>query len=377
MIFKVKSTNPTPLQPDDPRPIKSKKHRNLLPEHFFSGRRAGSQGSDLKSKKIASRQAAVVTPETEINVFPTTADQKRQLAEKLKPGCLVFTKMTKGTHRVDSLIHWSQKIVTAVTRRSSLQNSSSRFVHVSIVVRSDETGIWVAEAMPVKGKSHLRVVNLLEHNSCKLGPGSIYEYHIVAPDPKVEHIASQAATIAEKLAPQLEYGNRHAAKSKSKFSFKLGLKAILIKSHPKMTQGGYKRIFKNIFDASIREKTNDQELLNATGGKGKTRKFFCSYFASHVLQQAAAFEAWKMVLASPALSDELDALIKVQDGRVINADGEVSAWAKKMAKEQATALDSAMQSFKVDPKKTSVQKLKGHIQENKLFHPLMTIVPHS
>jgi hypothetical protein len=326
--------------------------------------------SSLHKKNVKSRSPLF----SETVTYPKDDFDRENLASKIQVGDIIFTKVTrgKGANVVDKGISFLQRILSIFKRGRSKKGSS--IIHASIVtgIDTDRLGrsrILISEAMPSKkGKSGLRTVDLFRQSNATLGSGKAYEYQIFRANKNTQNTVTTAAKIAKRIAPKVPYltGPRRAkTEHKTKFSFKIALKSIFRKKKS-LGKSGTRRVFKQIFDETLQH-------LNPSGKKKKSRKFFCSYFTSHVLQQAEASERWTEIMnKSTEISKEYTNYTNQIKNAKTPKEGKkiIDIMAKKFEKKYGDLIRNKMKTFNFDAKKMSPQDFYQFVTDTeKGFEP--------
>lgn len=314
-------------------------------------------------------------------VFPAVheLETKRELAKSVKPGDIVFTKFTEKflfPVKIDASISVLQKVVNGVQRKKGVEGIH-RITHTAIVVAVDDQKgkILVAEAMPTGKKNELRVIDLLCDSSMVLTDKEPYEYLILRMDEKkAGSLPEKAARIADNLATPASYLRQNAREDMSKgqhrFSYAEGFIAIFSHGSSRIrTQSYAKRLFEKVLDEHLRRVEGRQK---ASGG-AKGRKFFCSYFATHVYQQAELSEHFDRIKQLKGISEGLEKIEQLPEGKARTS--ELNRWASRMAKEHGKKIGNMVENFALDPKYTSPEQLMEFLQKGNLFRPIVHLVP--
>ncbi len=382
----LQTSNPFQIETQTP-PIQNIEHLNDLniPQLIQADAATSASNSISKPVKVLQTEQSKVEKENEsiltATIFPTNLEEKKALSEQFKVGDIIVTHLTgfKKIEAVDPFIVILQRIAKFFGRSNKTADHTA--VHIAIVVGVDkEKGrVIISEAMPSRSGG-LRTVDLFTHDSCRLEKGMGYNYQVFRPTPTYATTAEKAATIALRVAPKAKYlveenpntedGNNTSSKKDklSKFSFLLALKGIFRRSDTFDLQAK-KRLFKGIFDEHI-------QATHLTGGKGKSRKVFCSAFGAQLFQRAAAEQAWKTLTERHSeLQAGLEQLAKETPKDIPNERGAVSKWAQSMAAEYGEELEKEMENFKIDFKFTAPQDFINSFQQNNIIKSIFKINP--
>lgn len=351
-------------------------------------------------------------------------DEMEAATQEIRPGDIVCVRMKEGVHRdrkMKQLIARFQQIVNFFAGRGGTKDQVNT-VHIAMVVKAEGKTLHIAEAVPNQDYN-LRTVDLWNHKTVLLEEEDVMEYDIYRPTDGM--LAEKAVEIAKRLCLKsgqvlnseqgldLDEDNpTRAEQSKERlshpfratYSFLEGAKSILFGRILAgfRSKAPRERFYLSLFDEAL-------EARQTTSDQAKGNEFYCSYFVSHIYQQAEAERMWNTSLEKVDLKQDLNGVRAVfqenerqmaelkekisnprEQDDVKELNGQLKAlqkhqkkirnvgndWAKEMAKKERLSLGSEEEKslFLVNAKFFSPQDFRMHM-EKKGFQKVGTLLP--
>lgn len=272
---------------------------------------------------------------------------KEWMKTNLQPGDIMICRYFHGAKRglIDGAIYGLQTLhemgVDGKREKESTFNG-----HVAIYIGEGK----IAEAS-IGGGHDIRILDV-DHEQVKIEKGMQFEWVVVRP--KDSSFAQRVAQLATQYADTEEEVMANNGKSEARYAFLTGMRALY---HNTLFRNGAKGMLIKEYYDQLRGENKPTHVM-----KGK-RDFYCSEFASYVLQSAEANQVLPKILT------EEDRV--AEDANTLQA----GLKARRMARKYADELDQQIQ-MQYDPKwMTPVKFRQFVIQHPELFEDLYRLVP--
>ncbi len=318
--------------------------------------------------------AEVLPVNATVMKYPKTEEARKNVAEHFRTGDIIFTTQKVFFFSLSSLLQFVFKLL-----RIQWPFREAQYSHAAIVVSVTGERVLVADIVMSQG-SRPRVYDVLTNFHSRLGWTTTYT--VIRSGDSVMHVKENGQSLVEKVAAvadrmgvmnrylKKEYPNRQDVPKttpRSGFAYREGFRAILYGWQPNESQMSRIRIFKQIYDEHTKNRI-------ATGGV-RPRRFFCSYFVAHVLQQVEAYRAFGAVAAcNVGLWNRLNDLQEqVKNLGSKEKSQYLHQWAVEMAAGYGDQVVQRMQRFKFDPKTIAPGALKTYLEEKDQFKEVLHI----